>query len=209
MSLATRLLNANPGAQVSNALSGSLTTPGAKGAFVLPGNYELITTYTLTGTSTAINFNSIPQTYKHLEIRGVLQGTQGTDRGNSWELFQINGNATNYSYSYLRGYEGDTANGSKDVNSATLALGDALYQGANTSVFQTVIAKFNNYSETDIIKNFTVWSGWANSASSQNRIIFLQGNYQSTAAITSISFPNSNTSGFAIGSSLQLYGVAG
>lgn len=34
MSLATRLLSANPGAQVTTALTGSLTTPGAKGAFI-------------------------------------------------------------------------------------------------------------------------------------------------------------------------------
>ena len=33
MSLATRLLLANPGAQVSAVLTGSLTTPGAKGVF--------------------------------------------------------------------------------------------------------------------------------------------------------------------------------
>lgn len=33
MSLATRLLSANPGAQVTTALTGALTTPGAKGAF--------------------------------------------------------------------------------------------------------------------------------------------------------------------------------
>ena len=36
MSLATRLLGANPGVQVSSALSGSLTTPSAKGAFTVP-----------------------------------------------------------------------------------------------------------------------------------------------------------------------------
>jgi len=36
VSLATRLLSANPGAQVSTALTGSLTTQGAKGAFAPP-----------------------------------------------------------------------------------------------------------------------------------------------------------------------------
>ena len=39
MSLASRLLLANPGAQVSTALTGALTTPSAKNAFILGAGY--------------------------------------------------------------------------------------------------------------------------------------------------------------------------
>ena len=42
MSLATRLLGANPGAQVSSALTGALTTPSAKGSINFSIDYLVV-----------------------------------------------------------------------------------------------------------------------------------------------------------------------
>jgi len=201
---------ANPGAQVTTALTGALTTPSAKQSFIPPGSYDLITAYDLAATSTSINFNSIPQTYKHLEIRGVLQGTQGTNRGNTWQGFSLNDNSNAYDYATFIGYESGTATYSRDIAQSTLALGDVMYQGGDASGMQTFIIKINNYSDTTKIKNWTMWSGWCVSGATQNRIFYNTGVMRtSTSAITTIKFPNSNTSGYAIGSSLRLYGING
>ena len=59
-------------------------------------------------------------------------------------------------------------------------------------------------------KNMTLWSGWYERGNTQNRIIFATGNIRNNQdVISSITFPNSNTSGFAVGTSIQLYGVNG
>ena len=210
MSLATRLLGANPGVQVSSALSGSLTTPGAKQAFISPGDYDLIQSYTLESTSTAITFSSIPSTYKHLEIRGFIQGTQGTARGNSWEVIRFNGTGT-WDYGVSVGSEGNgNVSSSKSTIQGSFVIGDALYQGGVSASFQTFIIKINNYTNTSMTKNMTLWSGWYERGNTQNRIIFATGNIRNNQdVISSITFPNSNTSGFAVGTSIQLYGVNG
>lgn len=184
---------------VSSGISGHLSN----------GAYDLITSYDLASPSTSINFNSIPQTYKHLEIRGVLQGTQNTNRGNSWNVFTLNSNAANYDYATFTGNEGNGAIYSRDIAQSALWLGDALYQGGDANTFQTFIIKINNYSDTTRIKNWTMFSGWNVSGASQNRIIYNTGNMRTTGAISSITFPNSNTSGYAAGSSLRLYGING
>jgi hypothetical protein len=54
MSLPSRLLGANPSIQVSTLLSGSLTTPSAKSAFIPPGDFESIATVSV-GSGGAAN----------------------------------------------------------------------------------------------------------------------------------------------------------
>jgi hypothetical protein len=75
MSLPSRLLGANPSIQVSTLLSGSLSTPSAKGAFFVPGNFVSIASQTLTGNQAFIEFSSIPSIYKHLSIRMIARTT--------------------------------------------------------------------------------------------------------------------------------------
>lgn len=210
MSLATRLLSSNPGAQVNTALSGALATQGAKSAFDAGGDYDLIESYTLASTSTAITFSAIPATYKHLEVRGFIQGTQGTARGNSWEVIRFNGTGT-WDYGVSVGSEGNgNVGSSKSTVQSSFTIGDAAYQGGVSASFQTFIIKINNYSNTNMTKNMFMWSGWCDRGNTQNRIIFATGNIRSNQdVISSITFPNSNTSGWAVGTSIQLYGVRG
>jgi len=71
VSLASRLLNANPGAQVTTALTGALTTPGAKGAFSLP-----FSGYSAGATTTVLKFNFYSETPSTLS--GSLNASYGT-----------------------------------------------------------------------------------------------------------------------------------
>ena len=80
MSFATRLLLANPGAQVSSALTGALTTPGAKGvfnSFSPASSYDALATILVpSGGLTSITFDGFPQTgYDHLQLRFSALGT--------------------------------------------------------------------------------------------------------------------------------------
>ena len=65
-----------------------------------PTDYESIQTVNLTGSQSSITFSSIPGTYKHLQIRGVLRG----DRANTGEIVgvQFNGDTTAANYASHR-----------------------------------------------------------------------------------------------------------
>jgi hypothetical protein len=45
-------------------------------AFELPGDFESIATAVISSPTASVSFTSIPQTYKHLQIRAVHQGSQ-------------------------------------------------------------------------------------------------------------------------------------
>ena len=84
-------------------------------------SYESIQTVTVgSGGSSTISFTSIPQTYKHLQIRGI--GRSDAASGLSWSYLKFNGDGgTNYVSHYLQG------NGS-----GTASTGALLGSGANT-----------------------------------------------------------------------------
>ena len=99
MSLATRLLSANPGAQVTTALSGSLTTPGAKQAFEpYPGTFWSLATVTVSGSNASeVVFTDIPQNFKHLQIRGLTRSPDaGTGQDTMGVEFNSDTNTSNY-----------------------------------------------------------------------------------------------------------------
>jgi hypothetical protein len=103
VSFATRLLSANPGAQVSSALSGSLTTPGAKGAFVPLnlGSYDALGTVTVgVGGLSSITFSGIPQNgYSHFILDYTNTSRNKTVRAIGG--FDNNGTGAMYVYSGL------------------------------------------------------------------------------------------------------------
>ena len=59
-------------------------------------DYESIATVTLSSSQSSISFTSIPSTYKHLQVRGILRG----DRANTGEIVgvQYNGDTTSANY---------------------------------------------------------------------------------------------------------------
>lgn len=89
MSLPSRLLGANPSIQVSTLLSGTLTTPSARGTFEL-GSFESIASTTAgSGGVSSVTFSSIPATYTHLQIRFLSR----SDRASGGDYFSMRFNA--------------------------------------------------------------------------------------------------------------------
>jgi len=102
MSLPARLLGANPSIQVSTLLSGSLTTPSAKGAFEPPGDFQSIATVSVgSGGTGSISFTSIPSTFKHLQVRGIMQTNRGTYPLEEIKLQFNSDTGSNYNYYQL------------------------------------------------------------------------------------------------------------
>lgn len=144
MSLATRLLNANPGAQVSTALTGALTTPGAKGAFDF-GAYESISTVTVgAGGSSSISFTSIPATYSHLQLRCFMRTNLAATTLDSYMV--VNAIAS-YEFHYVYGNGATPAAGSG--GSAKALTGRATGSTATASTFGVSIIDILDYANTN------------------------------------------------------------
>jgi hypothetical protein len=103
VSLATRLLNANPGAQVTTALTGALTTPGAKQRFS-DGSYVFISSTSLASDSSYIELTNIPATYKHLRLVTYMKDADPAGNGATRILCSFNGDTNDANY-YNGGYQ--------------------------------------------------------------------------------------------------------
>jgi len=68
-----------PTAQVSDLTTGSITLPSARGQFVIPVTdfFQSIETIAPSQGASSISFTSIPQTYTHLMIRGMMKSNDG------------------------------------------------------------------------------------------------------------------------------------
>jgi hypothetical protein len=198
VSLATRLLGANPGAQVTDALTGVLTTPGAKGVFVPPTSYQSIQTVTVgSGGSSSITFSSIPSTYKHLQIRAI--GKPSTAGGQNC-LFNFNGDTgSNYNAHQLYG------NGS---SAAATALGTGTYGWVtywDNTQFGSFVFDILDYQDTNKYK--TTRSLGGHDLNGSGYILFRSGLWMSTSAINQVVLTSAGSTSFAEYSSFALYGV--
>jgi hypothetical protein len=159
--------------------------------------YTPIATTTLGTLSTSYTFSSIPTTYTDLIL--VMAGTAAGDA----PYFQVgNGSVdtgSNYSTTSLYG-NGSTAGSSRTTN-ATIGYLGGFVTGIGTSQ-ANIIAHFQNYSNTTTYK--TVLSRLS---AQQYQVEATVSLWRSTAAINTIKIGIGGT-GFAIGSTFTLYGIA-
>jgi len=203
VSLATRLLGANPGAQVSSALTGALTTPGAKGSFIEPNSYASIATVTLGSSSSSISFSSIPSTYTHLQLRGI---SKAASSGSPFAYqIRFNGDsAANYTYHRLIG------NGSAVSAVATTGASQisCFYEPTDeANVFAGGVIDILDYTNTN--KNTVVRTLGGYDANGSGYATFFSGVWLNTAAITSITLITESATNTAQYSSFALYGIKG
>jgi hypothetical protein len=168
--------------------------------------YEQIATANGTGSSATITFGSIPQTYKHLEIRMVTQDTNSSNRWLSGISLQFNGDtAANYAYHYLVGSAGSVS------SSGGTAGTDILLRNVTTGTFTSgihgsTLVSVLDYTNTS--KNTTVRYLGGAYGHSENGVSFGSGHWRNTNAITSISIVGAITA-FTTSSRFTLYGIKG
>lgn len=210
MSLPSRLLGANPSIQVSSLLSGTLTTPSAKQAFE-PAS--LFTISTSTGSASSFTLSSIPQTYRHLQLRMRLKNAR-TDAPYSGVYVRLNADSgANYSYS---GIDWDSRAGapfgSASSGATSLFNGQTLGTGAyvtSTSVYSYHIIDIFEYSNTNYYTTACYYGGYVDNGSGYS--IKSNGHchtsaWHNTAAVTSIAITTDNPN-FDSGTHIALYGI--
>jgi hypothetical protein len=172
-----------------------------------PGAYEQISTVYSTGAFAQIDFNSIPQTYRHLQLRIVARTTNSVQQSQTNGM-AINGNTTNGKY---HGHS-LTGNGSSVASSASgffnLAFQIPFVPGANATAgaFGAQIIDFLDYSSTTKNKTIRAFGGYPPAGG--NNIGLFSNLFIDTGAITSIQY-NFMGPNFAAGSRFSLYGVKG
>lgn len=172
-------------------------------------SFESIATVTVgAGGSSSITFSSIPSTYKHLQLRGIINSTKsGASGADSLEL-TMNSDATAlYSAHRLFGDgSGTTADGFATQNYAYFGIQPQTTSAV--SYYSAVVIDILDYANTSKYKTFRSLMGF--DANGSGRVGLFSGSWQSTNAINSIQIYSDNRSAnFTQYSSFALYGVKG
>jgi hypothetical protein len=171
---------------------------------VLVGDFESIATTTL-GSSNTIEFTSIPQTFTHLQIRGILRGAVAATGFHQAYLRFNSDTGNNYSTHYLAG-DGSSASVNATTSSDYITVSAIPGTNNTASVFSGVVLDILDYTNTN--KYTTTRSLAGVDANGSGYGWFSSGNWRNTNAITSIQiFANTGSAVFAQYSSLALYGV--
>ena len=186
----------NYGVASDNSAASNSVTPAS------PSSFESIATATGSG-ATSITFSSIPSTYKHLQIR-VIEFDNTTGNLN----MRMNGVTTNsYAWHILYG-DGSNASTNYSINAAQIFVG--LQATAATSAYPLVsIIDIIDYASTSKTKTVKSISGKDGNAGGASSIDISSGLFNSTNAVSSLTFFNDAGSGFNSNTKIALYGIKG
>jgi hypothetical protein len=179
------------------------------GHLVAPNSFESIATFVVgAGGSASINFTSIPQTYKHLQVRYIARNTATGYVSGGATYMQFNGDTTvNYSFHDVRGDGSSTSSYGQPAsggNNVMYVNGQTGSGSSNTLIYGSAIIDILDYTNTNKNKTIKVFGGQDTSGAG---ILDLDGGaWYSTSAITSIQITNGT---FAQYSHFALYGIKG
>ena len=185
-----------------NSIIPILDTGAAAGG----GNsYESIATFTVgSGGLSSLTFSSIPQTYKHLQIRAIARNTRAAT-GNSLLAFQFNGVTSGYTYHFLTG-DGTSATAAGGTAQTYAYLGNQARANELANVFDPSVIDILDYTNTNKYKTCRGFSG--QDTNGAGYVNFTSSLFQSTNAITQIDiYPADSTAIVSQYSQFALYGV--
>jgi hypothetical protein len=165
-----------------------------------------------TGSSGTITFNSIPQNYKHLQIRGLYIDSSGSDDRQNM-LVKFNGDTSSTPPAhFLRGRSDGVAAYSDFRTSGNFVLWYSGYASPSQSNLIGGVQIIDIHDYTSTTKNKTVRSltGVENNnfTSDGSGIVLNSALWENTAAITSITL-TSHGGNFRTNSTFALYGMVG
>ena len=175
----------------------------------VPNDYESIATVTVgASTASSILFSSIPSTYQHLQIRGILRGTPSYADG-EYGFVRINGDSSSiYSGTYQGGNGSVAFSGSFGGTTSSWGISQiATTNGDLANSFGANIWDFLDYKDTN--KNRTMRGFLGRASQTTGTTGAPSGSYRSTSAITSIEVLPGGGSGWLQYSTLALYGIKG
>ena len=173
-------------------------------------SFESIASYTAPsgGSNGVVTFSSIPQNYKHLQVRGILRSDRASTFDSAYLYFNSDLLLSNYT---VHGLIGDGASASSFGYGTASAVGNQLplFFGNSTTaqMFGIFILDILDYTDTN---KYTVTRAIGGcDYNGGGRIDFVSGSWVNTAAVTSITLKSVNATEFLEYSSFALYGIRG
>ncbi len=161
--------------------------------FAPSGAYDSIATVTPYTTTTTVEFNSIPATYTHLQVRAFIMGS-------GYSTLRFNGDTT--TSNYRDHYVGGTG----AVTFAGTDASQAYFANLGSSDGVGLVLDVLDYANTNKYKTQRTLNGFDKNGSGE--ISLHSSLWMSTAAITSIKV-TAGSGTFASGSHFALYGIKG
>jgi hypothetical protein len=150
--------------------------------------------FTVATATANIEFTNIPQTYTHLQIRGIMKSTSTATQVAGY----FNNTTPTVWWHELYG-DGSTA-GSVAVNGSYLG-----FSYCTQNDFSAMVLDVLDYRNTN--KNKTVRSLTGYDANGSGYMFFRSGLWTNTAAISSVKISTLGANNFAVGTQFALYGV--
>lgn len=172
------------------------------------GNYESISTTTLSSSQATISFTSIPATFTHLQIRAFQRGNRAIYPVSDAIMRFNSDTGSNYAEHSLFG-GGATAQTGGSGTRTSINYGQP---GTAVTNFAGSIIDVLDYANTNKYKTARAFTGLdvnGTIATYGGTIGIYSGLWMNTAAITSISFTTSDGSDWQQYSSFALYGIKG
>jgi hypothetical protein len=170
---------------------------------ILGGSYDAIGTVVVgSGGQSTVTFSSIPSTYKHLQIRGILRGTNASSEVSS--RIRFNGDtASNYSYHGLYG-NGSTANAEQIAPVNVMLFGSSPAASATSGIFGTTVIDILDYANTNKYKTVRALSGGDQNGA--GGVYLTSNSWRNTNAITTIDI-FASSGNLAQYTQFDLYGI--
>lgn len=168
------------------------------------GSMEPISAITLSASSATVEFNNIPGTYSHLQLRWIGRAT--FNEGSAGQKLNFNlDTGSNYTGHLLRG-DGATAYSDGGSNSTSAAFfGRVAAATATSGIFGAFIMDILDYSNTNKYKTLRCLGGADRNGSGEIR--FNSDVWRSFSAITSMKFAITDGGNYDVGTSFSLYGI--
>ena len=197
-----------PSAQVSTLTTGSITLPSARGAYasaLATSAFESIASSSISGSPSSVTFSSIPQTYKHLEVR-VVARTNATSAGAIDMYMQFNSVTSGYNWIESVGSSASNINASSGISSTTWNIMRNSLPRASETGYGVAIARIMDYTDTNKNRNAYWFCGYKGQTGYGN-ISNVSGTSGSAAAISSLTFSIEGGGTFTNDSHITLYGL--
>jgi Flp pilus assembly protein TadG len=171
----------------------------------MPANVETFTkiaSATGTGSSNALSFTAIPDTYTDLVVRGTLQTTNSISTTGRWRFNNDSGN--NYSIQRIRTNGQSNFTGSLEASVGSVYAGDIVTSASSPSVFSSM--ELNVFSYADVTYLCPTATQSAGSPRNGEGWVFSAITYLPMTAVSRIDFLIDDGN-FTTTSKLTLYGI--
>ena len=188
--------------------TGVFSSASASATPAILTSFESIATLNGTGSSTYVTFNSIPSTYKHLQLRITSRNGRATTDDSMLVYFNSVTTGSQYTYHAIYGDGTSVASYAGTSASTGTFLGYMASANAAASIYGVTVIDILDYANTNKYKTAKSLSGIDRNGS--GIVSYGSGVWMNTAAISSISLGSNNSgANWTTDSQFALYGIKG